>query len=205
MKKTIISVLMCMLTIPLVYSQELSAGFKAGANFSTLKDSPGAETLTGLQAGGFLVYSFQEHFGISLDALYSGEGAKYNDQKLRMNYLRLPLLANIFFGSLGDKYRPKISFGPSFGFLLSAKGKTIVGDQSVVMDIDKDNFNTFDFGAIAGAGLNINIGEMKWLNLDARYGIGASDVNKNPAEGAEKVKNSGFSVTAGLAFGLSDE
>ena len=62
------------------YCQEVSIGPKLGVNFSTLSNAENAETLTGLTAGGFFVYSIVEHFGVSADLLYSGEGAKFTSQ-----------------------------------------------------------------------------------------------------------------------------
>src|SRR3954462_14405310 len=93
------------------FAQKSSLGIKAGANFSTISNVDNAETKTGFQAGAFYVYSIIEHFGVSADLLYSQEGAKNNTSKLNLNYLQIPVLANVFFNQYGDDFRPKISFG----------------------------------------------------------------------------------------------
>lgn len=206
------------------YAQQTSAGPKLGANFSNLSNAGNSKTLTGLNLGGFFVYSFVENFGVSIDLLYSGEGAKYtdsytennvittSDNTLRLNYIRVPLLANVFFGSWGDRLRPKISFGPNFGFLASVKNKsevTIIDGASITKTntetTSKDGFSGFDLSALIGAGLNYRVGERTWLNLDARYSIGATDINEVKIENSDAVKNNVFSVSIGLAFGLSGE
>ncbi len=176
-------------------AQRVSIGPKVGVNFSTLTDVDEAESRVGLQAGGFLVYSIVEHFGVSLDAVYSQQGAnsKNSNNEVHLDYIQIPLLANIFFNQYGDDFRPKISIGPSLGILTSAKGTFV----------EKDDFNSTDFGIVAGLGFNYKVGEKKWLNVDARYGMGASEVFKMDIPDND-IKNSYFSLTVGLAFGVSE-
>lgn len=176
-------------------AQRVSIGPKVGVNFSTLTDVDEAESRVGLQAGGFLVYSIVEHFGVSLDAVYSQQGAnsKNSNNEVHLDYIQIPLLANIFFNQYGDDFRPKISIGPSLGILTSAKGTFV----------EKDDFNSTDFGIVAGLGFNYKVGEKKWLNVDARYGMGASEVFKMDIP-ENDIKNSYFTLTIGLAFGVSE-
>jgi hypothetical protein len=223
MKKIILllSLITCVSTN--CFSQKTSAGVKAGVNFSNLSNAGNTEALTGFTGGVFFVHSIVEHFGVSAELLYSGEGAKNtfeqsvgnsvvrNENRLRLNYLRIPLLANVFFGQLGDQLRPKLILGPSFGFLLGAKNvsRIITTEGSSVsetehVNTDKDSYSGFDIGAIIGAGLNYKAGERTWLNLDARYHIGASDINEVKLQNGDAVKNNVFSVSVGLAFGLTE-
>ena len=57
---------------------------------------------------------------------------------------------------------------------------------------------------MAGLGFNYKVGEKKWLNVDARYGMGASEIFKEDIPGMD-VKNSYISLTVGLGFGISEE
>lgn len=194
--KKVISVLVVFCLFNLVsQAQKVSIGPKVGVNFSTLTDVDDAESRVGLQAGGFFVYSIVEHFGVSLDAVYSQQGAnsKNSNNELHLDYIQLPLLANIFFNQYGDDFRPKISIGPSLGILTSAKGTFV----------EKDDFNSTDFGIVAGLGFNYKVAEKKWLNVDARYGMGASEVFKMDIPDND-IKNTYFSLTVGLAFGVSE-
>jgi hypothetical protein len=207
-----------------VMGQDASAGPKVGVNISSLSNTGNSKSLTGINAGGFFIYSIAEHFGVSGDVLYSGEGAKFTsvtaegsdaisvESKLRLNYIRVPLLANIFFGSLGDKLRPKISLGPSLGFLTGVSNMLTTTTTSAGMvtaisskSTDKSGFSSFDFSALVGAGLNYKVGDRTWLNLDARYSIGASDIHDVKVDNESQVKNNVFSVAVGLAFGLGSE
>ena len=195
MKKITTLIIAMSLIITVSNAQKVSIGPKLGVNFSTLSDLEGAESRVGLQAGGFLVYSIVEHFGISIDVVYSQQGAnsKINGSDLHLDYIQLPLLANIFFNQYGDDFRPKITIGPAVGILASAKGPFV----------EKDDFNSTDFGFVAGLGFNYKVGEKKWLNVDARYGMGASEIFKEDIPGLD-VKNSYFSITVGLGFGVSE-
>ncbi|MEP7263394.1 MAG: porin family protein [Bacteroidota bacterium] len=203
------------------FTNYFSAGPRLGVNFSDISGFDNSEMKAGLLVGAFAVYSFQEHFGVSLDLLYSREGAKYkttvtspgftfkSDVKARLNYLRIPLQACVFFGQFGDALRPKISLGPDLGFLLSAENKSttttndglISTEESSTKD-SKDSFKSTDFGAIAGAGFNLRITEETWFNFDLRYYIGASDIRDEKPAGTDDVKNSNLSVSAGIAFGF---
>lgn len=203
------------------FTSYFSAGPRLGVNFSDLSGVDNSDMKAGLLAGAFVVYSFQEHFGVSLDLLYSREGAKYtttlttpgfefkSDVKSRLNYLRIPLQACVFFGQYGDAFRPKVSLGPDLGLLLSAENKsttttndgTTSSEESTTKD-SKDNFKSTDFGAIAGAGFNLRVAEETWFNFDLRYYIGASDIRDVQPAGTDDIKNTNISVSAGIAFGF---
>ncbi len=197
------------------FQQYFTIGPRVGINISNISGANNAESKIGLLAGGFFVYSFQEHFGVSADLLYSREGGKFDNtiytansttkikNDLALSYLRMPLQAAVFFGQYGNRLRPKVTLGPSIGFLLSAKnekeGSNIIEQKSN----DKDNVKGVDFGAVVGAGLNYRLVEAVWWNFDVRYYIGASDINDKPGVlGNDALKNNGLSVSLGLGFGL---
>jgi hypothetical protein len=128
-----------------------------------------------------------------------------------LNYLRIPILANIFFNKLGDDFRPKISLGPSFGFLLGVKNSmTVITTEGTTVttidaeNTDKDEYAGFDLSAIIGAGFNYKIGARTWLNMDARYSIGATNVFEVETDNKDEIRNNAFSVTAGIAFGFGE-
>lgn len=218
--KKLLTLIFLVTTAVAVNAQELSFGPRVGLNLSTLTDVDDAKMKPGLHAGLFMVYSFQEHFGVSIDALYSAEGAKYKNvsengtQKITneitqgLNYLRVPVQACLFFGDLGNPVRPKITLGPDIGFLLSAKTEsetTITDGNSTTTtettDKSKDGLKSIDFGAIVGAGANFNLSEAVWLNVDLRYYIGASEIAENPV-GDSNVKNQNLHFSLGLAWGF---
>lgn len=152
-------------------------------------------------AGNFgvsLIYSATEHFGVGTDLKYSIEGGKREINNVeysnRLNYVRIPVNAYYFFNNYGDRVRPKISIGPSFGFL--------VGGKRMVNDVEsgdiKDHFKGFDLGIQTTAGVHTRLVSNTWLTLDAGYYHGLSDISE--AAGAHRNRNLQFNV--GLAVGI---
>jgi len=221
MKKKILFVALLAVAGSIAKGQTLTVGPKAGVNISRLTNLEDLQSKTGFTAGGFLVYSFIENFGVGADLLYSGEGAKYvylvNDgnnttryqYKVSLNYLRMNVPFNYFFCKQENAFRPKIFAGPSLAFLLSAKNKSelisasdnsatvVTGTKSVT-----GNYKGADFGALAGVGFNYKLAEETWLNFDAAYHIGGTDIPKNPPAGADPVHNTGIALTLGVGFGF---
>ncbi len=184
---------------------KFSIGPNAGVGaswISGLKESAGVSDTKNKMAGNVgisTVYSAAEHFGIGADVKYSFEGAKFNVAgtmaDLNLNYVRIPVKAIVFFNGYGDRVRPKIFAGPSFGFLTSAKTKY----ESTNMDV-KSSFNGFDLGVTAGAGLNFRMVSNTWLNLDLNYLHGISNINKDDTD--PKAHNRNLSLNVGVNFGI---
>jgi hypothetical protein len=143
------------------------------------------------------VYSHNNHLGLGVDLKYSIEGGKKEianvDVKTRLNYLRIPIKAMYFFRDYGASLRPKVSLGPSFGFLVG--GKQEVG--SLEFDA-KDIYNSFDVGLLASAGFHYNLVTNTWLHFDVSYYHGLSDIS----EAAETNKNRNIGINLGVAFGI---
>lgn len=199
-----------------------TVGPRAGINIAHFTDVDNADTKTGLVAGVFMLYSFQEHFGISADLLYSMEGSSFKSNTLvngvvtntdvssTLSYLRIPIQANLFLGNAGNMIRPKVTLGPCFGFLMGVKNETDfsydAGGGNIVSsttsNTDKDGYMGTDFGAIVGLGANIRLANRLWLNADARYYIGASKVFDSNDSSVSDIKNQHVSISAGLGFGI---
>jgi outer membrane protein W len=201
--------------------QTLTVGPKAGINISSLSNINDIKSRVSFTAGGFLVYSFIENFGVGVDALYSKEGGKFESKfgtgedmitimnKLSLNYLRFNVPLIYFFRDKEDSFRPKIFAGPSLAFLMSAKEKKeiISAPDNSTIEVDPssivtDNYKGTDFGALVGAGFNYKLAEATWLNFDAAYHIGATDIPKDADQSEDAIKNHGFAITAGVGFGF---
>ena len=148
-------------------------------------------------AGIILNYSKMKHMGMAADILWSMEGARVQsggyETELTMQYIRVPLKVAFFFGDFEDSFRPKITIGPSMGFLLSATSDSDAPDASKT---DVTGFyNTFDIGGTASIGFNLELADNIWLNTDFNYYTGF-----RPIRGSQY--NSNFGLRAGVAFGL---
>jgi hypothetical protein len=155
-----------------IYSQEVSGGIKGGLTMSNLyidrDDLDDENARFGFHAGLFSQIMFIETFGIQPELLFTTKGteATYSglvDQtvKFNLNYLELPALL---------VFRPveilEFYVGPYAGLLLSSNiefSGLIDGED----EIDRDNFNTLDYGIVAGIAMNFG-------NVQAglRYNIG---------------------------------
>lgn len=183
-------------------ARNLSIGPMIGVNVSNLRGDIANNTAkAGLVAGGFFNYSIVEHFGISGQITYNRMGSRFTEpmyglgDRLRLNYLNVPLLAVFYFGEglRPGTVRPKLFLGPHANFLLVAKDQA---DQNRTKE-----FNGVDFGATVGGGLNFALRNQRWVNLDVRYGLGLSDVRKNDNLA---WKNGAFSATLGVSFPLGN-
>lgn len=172
---------------------QTSIGPRIGVNFSNVSNVDGSKSLTGLVLGLTSTYSISEATGLTVDLLYSQEGYTLNDSDLRLNYLQLPIYFDLFFGELGDKFRPKVYAGIVPGFLLSAKN----GDTKV----DNDFFNSFNFAVSGGLGFNLRMSSRVWLNTDLRAYLGLTDIRDNVI--GDKNANNTIQLSLGVAYGLS--
>lgn len=133
-------------------------------------------------------------FGIQPELLYSMMGFKLSssasgsnvDLTRNLNYLSIPILAKYNI----DKPGFGVYLGPQIGFLMSAKDKS----GSISEDV-KEQVKSTDVSAIVGLEYGLDMG----VNFSARYQIGLSNIEKNPASG-ESAKNNAFTFTVGYSF-----
>jgi hypothetical protein len=171
---------------------QTSIGPRIGVNFSNVSNVDDSESLTGLAIGLTSTYSISEATGLTVDLLYSGEGFKSNGNEHRLNYLQLPIYFDLFFGELGNKFRPKLYAGLVPGFLLNAK----LNGTKV-----EDFYNTFNVAVSGGGGFNLRVGNRIWLNTDLRAFLGLSDIRQETS--GDKNANSNIQLSVGLAYGLN--
>ena len=201
--KNLIAASAIMLFVFTSNAQNLSFGPTAGFGHSWNNAEVGTAN-KGFHAyynvGGKLVYSFVTRWGISGDIKFSSEGqtVKTSGTKLsaRANYIRIPLQGIYFFGKYGDRVRPKISVGPSFGFLVGGKSENGINNTQTKT---KDYWNTFDFGFTGAAGVNVRVAKATWLNLDLAYYHGITDV----AEFSGRANNRNIGLNIGVTFPLA--
>ncbi|MBD2702802.1 PorT family protein [Spirosoma sp. BT702] len=161
-------------------------GLKGGLNASSLfYDGQGATNRNeriGFHAGVFAQAPIGEFFAIQPELLYMTKGASatYNAfgfngrNTFKLNYAELPVLATFKLGPTIE-----LQAGPYAAYLLNSNINTN-GDFGIGSSaINRDNFNTFDYG-IAG-GLNFYIGKGF---IGARY-----------EQGLQNIANSGAAKT----------
>jgi len=145
----------------------------------------------GLVAGGEVEFPVASQFSITGGLLYSMQGAKKDDYKMNLDYLNIPVLANIYVAP-GFALKAGVQLG------IKANAEAKYGDTK--LDIS-DSFKSTVFDIPVGLSYEFND-----FVIDARYNIGITNVSepikafgfKEEVEG----KNSVFMLTLGYKFGI---
>ena len=187
-------------------AQNVSLGPSAGIQHSWITGYDNVKLKPGFSFGGTLTYSPAVHWGLGGDIRASFmEGVKTSysvagvqtDNKINATYLRVPLKATYFFGEYGQKVRPKIYAGPSFGFLLGGETKSSYSHNTNITNT-KEYVQAFDWGIVAGAGFNYRLKPNTWFNFDLAYNNGLTDISKGMGYHA----NRNLSLNLGVTFPL---
>lgn len=127
-----------------------------------------------------------------------GESLKMKNNKIQLNYLNLPIVANVY---LFKGFAVKT--GVQLGFLLSAKQKLDQefsgGSQTAKVEYDedvKDQCKKFDVSIPIGVSYQVPTIP---IYIDARYNLGLTKIVKDIDE---SVKNQVFQLTVGYKFAL---
>jgi hypothetical protein len=208
-------------------SAQTTFGVRAGATFNTISQTdvidavtPDIDYLVGFSGAFFaevpitnglsfqpeLAFS-QKGFSIRQDAdaeLFGFDlpiGVRANS---RFDYLETPLLLKGKFGN--EKVKGFVMAGPALGYATGGNLRTrstgfIEFDLlNTSIDLDAINYERFEVSGIVGAGLSIDAGFGN-IMLDARFQQGFTELYDIPFL-AERVRNQGFAVNAGVAIPL---
>ncbi len=185
---------------------------KAGITVTTISyddEPPGQKGRVGFVGGaGVEIGIIKNFFSVQPELLFIQKGEKYEAGRVvtssKLNYLELPVLAKVSFGS--EAIKGYVNAGPSLAMGLTGNYKVEGGENAGETDIrfgDPSNDgrryldNRFDFGLQFGGGASIGAGPGSVV-VDARYGLGLSDLNDE-----SKSKNRAFAFTLGYAIPLS--
>lgn len=163
-------------------TSQTTFGAKGGLNLSNLsiEDASDKNMVAGFHAGFFANMPVAGNFSIQPELLYSQKGTKWTTEssladsevKLKLNYLEVPV--NLVFNLTEDF---DFQLGPYVGYLLNANGEGQVvygsGSFQTKDELDKENFNAFDFGLQGGMRFFL-----KPVYLGFNYKLGLSQVAK---------------------------
>lgn len=171
------------------FAQGFGWGVKAGLNVSGMSNTD-LNAKTGLTAGVFADYRFNDWFGASAEILFSREGGKITDHDAKFinksNYLNIPIMAKFY---VLDQLAFNIGIQP--GVFLSAKAKEKENGEESTNSIGK-SYKSGDFAFPVGVSYEF-FGK---LILDARYNIGVVNVVHDNS----KIHNNAFALTVGYRF-----
>jgi hypothetical protein len=139
----------------------IGIGIKGGLNFAGVTDPQGFEfdNRTGILVGAYVPIMFNKGFGIQPEIIFSSQGAKFESDVSKYNYVNIPLLLQWRFLKI-----IKLQVGPQIGFLTSAEV-----DGNDVAEFLKDTDLSLAFGAEVLLPLGLMAG--------ARYNLGLTDIN----------------------------
>lgn len=143
-----------------------------GVNFSQVDgDTYFGYHKVGVQVGGVVYVHFTKVFGASVELLYSQKGSRGESVKespaigtyvskyfMNLNYAEIPLTFHAVIRTID------VEAGISYGLLVSSK-EWVQTDQPVVIDPDKNRFNTSDIDYVFGIGRRV----YKKLFANVRY------------------------------------
>lgn len=115
---------------------------------------------------------------------HNGEAQAY---KRTMNYIQVPLLANLGFGREESGAKFFVNLGPQFGYYLNENvetnfdvdhaGNTVPERVSGVVAQDSMAIeNKFDYGIAVGAGVELSLKRIGHVMLEARYYYGLGNI-----------------------------
>lgn len=196
-----------LLTISTAYAQESTVGIKGGINFSGMytKEINDKNLNPGFHIGVFNKISITDFFAIQPELLYSVKGVKYTYDdfadgitKFNLNYIDFPV--KLVF-NLSENF--SLQAGPYFSYLINAKIKTDAEvlnffDITSEDEIDRENFNTIDYGIVAGLGFDLDP-----LIFGVNYNLGLNNIAKDDKFSHDMLgdaKNTAIQVYVGIIF-----
>jgi len=163
-------------------------GLKGGLNLSTLYtgDIDDKDPRIGFHAGIFTEVAVAEYFSIQPELLFTTKGNTYTysvdgpaniinadgEAEIKLSYIELPILAKVSIAEVVN-----IHAGPYAGYLVAAN-TSLDGDilDQFDEDIDRDNFNPWDFGVAVGAGVDLSA-----VSIGVRYNYGLVEIAESTA------------------------
>ena len=212
MRKTALLIIMAVCGLSQVRGQDF--GVKAGYNYSTLSGETSSistiEGLSGFYIGGLVELPISNMLSIQPELIFSRQGVdlrqglknlsiRTDTSEIRLDYLNIPVMAKV---NLGPIF---LEGGVQFGFLVNKpKVDSYIANVYLRNLLDKDSYNSFDFGVGAGLGFNLN----RRLFVEARYThslTNALDPNNNSLKNAHisddnNFKNAVVSLGLGVKF-----
>lgn len=151
------------------------------------EDDLSNSSITSTNIGADLDYFFNDRWSLRSGLLFQTMGTKFMGYKEKLNYVTIPVNANWHFGSTR---KWNLNFGPSIGFLTSAKGNGV--------DI-KEYVNSTQLGLNYGIGYKIEVSKKFSILVDFQGMSGLSEV---PQESDYTIKNAYSSFNIGGVIAL---
>lgn len=206
------------------YSPNFSVGVKGGATLSRMEFSPTVhqQMTPGMTMGVTARYIEENVFGLIAEVNFTQRGWKEDfarddapqfEYRRQLNYIQIPLLTHIYFGS--KRIHGFFNLGPEVGFMLGESTKAnfdymdyqsipgFPGGYRTNRQLAMPAENKFDYGIAGGAGVEIFINKKNSIILEGRYYFGLGNIygaSKRDFFGASR--GTSIEITLGYMFRL---
>ncbi|SFG35236.1 Outer membrane protein beta-barrel domain-containing protein [Prevotella sp. KH2C16] len=154
---------------------------KFGMSIADLTEVDGSDARIGIVTGAELEYGVTDIFSLSAGALYSMQGCKGDNSTVKLDYINIPILANVY---VTKGLAVKLGIQPGFNVNSSFKAKGV--------EVDDNDAKSVDFSIPVGLSYEINN-----FVIDGRYNWGLTKAYEHG-----DAKNSVFQITLGYKFHL---
>ncbi|MBX9778940.1 MAG: porin family protein [Chitinophagaceae bacterium] len=196
MKRVIFLLVTFTITAGIASAQGFRAGIKAGANMNKVSGQSFNDGFDlSYHVGGFAEIDFNKKWGIQpellwsqssttrssgFNSIYTGILNPNSDQRIRLDYLAIPILLRYNVGSMLT-----LNAGPQYGILINQNDNLLQNGQNA--------FKKGDFAMVFGAQLNFD-----FLRIYGRYNIGLQNIND--IDNKDKWTNQQIQLGLGLRF-----
>jgi hypothetical protein len=227
MKKSIILSALFLSLAASLFGQ-ISVGVRSGVQFSNISETnllnevaPSFDYLISNTSGVAVEFALNDHFAIQPELGFTRKGFAVTEStninlfnvplglgvkaQARFNYLEMPVLFKAKVGSGPVKFYGQA--GPMLGYAINgniatrATGLFNVKLTNTNIDLNAINYNRFEVGAVAGAGVEFDAGFGRFF-VDGRYQQGFTKNADIPLV-ADSFRNRGFSAQIGFLLPLN--
>lgn len=203
------------------YEPHFAIGGKAGLTMSKMSFTPGIKQSmnNGIMAGAVVRYTEEKIFGLigELNIEQRGWKENFDDDRFSysrtLTYIQLPLMTHIYFGS--NRFKGFVNLGPSVGYMISSGISSNFDYQNPayvqgfpianrhVNQMTMEVKNRFDYGIVAGAGMELIIKKRHSLMLEGRYYFGIGNVfPSSKKDEFAASRSSSIEISLGYLFHL---
>ena len=189
-KKQLITTLLCLFaTVGLAqkttFKPELALGVSFGTNFSNISFAPytvNTKMKMGYNGGLTIRWNTEKNLGLQAEINYTQYGweEKFDDPQYKysrtINYIDLPILTHIYFGS--KHFKVIFNIGPKIGYALSESTDSNLNGAKPNNDNTQHDMaveKKFDWGLCGGPGIELHTG-IGSLILEGRYYYALGDI-----------------------------
>ena len=201
------------------YEPQFSIGGKAGVTLSKMAFTPGIEQSMnpGMTMGFTARYTEERFFGLLGELKIEQRGWKQTFDETdfsyhrTLTYIQLPLLTHIYFGS--ERVKGFFNLGPSVGYMISssASANFDYNNPESVEGLPIENRHTnqmsmpiknkFDYGILAGAGVELVIKKKHSIMLESRYYYGLGNIfSAKKRDEFSASRGNSIEITLGYMF-----